>query len=174
MTPSLSRRMLLKATGTTVVSATLAGCSSSQPEPDETPADTTVIVGANGNYRFDPENLTITAGTTVAWEWKSNRHNIVVNKQPKDANWEGTPGGKGKLYHDGYRYTHSFDVPGYYHYYCNPHRSIGMVGSVTVKESSKNGGTKTNETDGGSGKTTTGSKATTTSGETTTTTGNGN
>ncbi len=142
--------MLLKATGTTVLSATLAGCANSQSKPDKTPADKTVTVGANGSVKFAPENLTITTGTTVAWEWKSANHNIVVNKQPDDANWKGTPGGKGKTYNSGYRYTHTFDVAGKYHYYCSPHRSLGMVGSVTVKQGSGNGGTKN-----GDGKTTT-------------------
>ncbi len=132
--------MLLKATGTAVVSATLAGCSGNDSsKSDEKPADKTVTVGANGSYKFDPEHLTITTGTTVAWEWKSNLHNIVVDKQPDGANWKGTPGGRGKTYNKGYRYTYTFDVAGKYHYYCNPHRSIGMVGTVTVKEGSGNG-----------------------------------
>ncbi|QDX41310.1 plastocyanin/azurin family copper-binding protein [Salarchaeum sp. JOR-1] len=31
-------------------------------------------------------------------------------------------------------YTHVFDVPGWYHYYCIPHLPAGMVGNVRVVE----------------------------------------
>jgi plastocyanin len=95
----------------------------------------TVEVGPGGRYVFVPgtdEPLEITTGTTVEWVWRSDLHNVVVDSQPADASWEGTPGGAGKTYNTGYTYTHTFEIPGEYHYWCEPHRSLGMDADVVV------------------------------------------
>lgn len=133
---------MLKATGATLVGVSLGGCLANGQggsNSDDSPADVTVTVGAGGGLKFDPENVEITTGTTVAWEWKGDNHNIVVENQPADANWNGTPGPVTEIYNQGYRYTYTFDVPGTYDYYCNPHRAAGMVGCVTVTKGKGDG-----------------------------------
>lgn len=150
MTPN-DRRTMLKATGVTLVGASLGGClanglpgsstdgttgesgdDSTDESGNDSQADVTVGVGAGDNLTFDPKDLQIRPGTTVAWEWESDTHNIVVDEQPDDANWNGTPGPVSKLYDTGYRYTHTFDVLGSYDYYCAPHKAADMTGTVAV------------------------------------------
>jgi plastocyanin len=92
----------------------------------------TVQVGPGGDLIFDPDSLTITPGTALEWVWDSDNHNIFVENQPDGGNWDGTPGGQSKLYNTGYTYSHTFDTNGEYEYYCVPHRSAGMTGTVTV------------------------------------------
>jgi hypothetical protein len=67
--------------------------------------------------------------------WESDNHNIVVDSQPEGAGWEGTEGDASALYNDGYEYSYTFETMGTYEYYCAPHQTSGMVGSITVNES---------------------------------------
>ncbi|WP_435155095.1 plastocyanin/azurin family copper-binding protein [Haladaptatus sp. DFWS20] len=140
MTSQHDRRTMLKATGSMLAVGTFAGClAGGQPgsdgkakSDDETKANTTLKIGPGGNLTFVSDDVTIHPGQTVAWEWKSDNHNIVVENQPEGANWTGTPGAQTKLYNTGYRYTHTFETVGEYEYYCQPHEAAGMVGTVTV------------------------------------------
>lgn len=98
-------------------------------------AGRTVEVGPGGRYVFEPGTdtpLEIPVGTTVEWVWRSDTHNVVVDSQPAEANWEGTSGGTSSVYDAGYTYTHTFETEGKYRYYCHPHRSLGMVADVVV------------------------------------------
>ena len=89
-----------------------------------------VIAGPNGELVFDPEEVTISPGTTVRWVWESDTHNVVPTEQPEESNWEGHP----DIENAGYEYEHTFETPGTYEYVCEPHESAGMVGSITVEE----------------------------------------
>jgi len=99
-----------------------------------------VAVGPNGNFVFDPEDITIEPGTTVNWTWESDNHNIVLENQPEESNWEGTSGPASKTYDTGHSYTHTFSTTGTYEYFCQPHKNVGMVGSVTVQEGGASSG----------------------------------
>jgi len=121
------------------------GTTAATTENEETTAATTtsggggggdatvVAVGPGGETRFDPETVTVAAGDTVRWEWDSGGHNVRPDSQPADADWSGTPGGDGDTYGDGYTYEFTFEVAGQYEYYCAPHQSLGMVGTVVVE-----------------------------------------
>lgn len=111
----------------------LAGCTSSGNQGGGGTGNS-VTVGPDGNLTFEPSELTVKTGTTVSWSWDSDRHNIMVESQPQGANWKGTDGGESKLYNTGYDYEFTFETPGTYEYYCAPHRSAGMVGTVVVEE----------------------------------------
>ncbi len=147
---------MLQATGAMLAGTSLAGClaggqigSKDESKPDEgTKADVTIEVGRGGNLTFTPENVTVHPGQTVAWEWKSDTHNIVVEDQPSDANWEGTPGSRSTLYDTGYRYTHTFETVGEYEYFCQPHNAAGMVGTITVAPPAEETTEKLTETTG--------------------------
>ncbi|QIB75070.1 plasmid stabilization protein [Halogeometricum borinquense] len=139
----VSRRAYLSRSVLAVVGFVgLSGCSgapeanSGTTETDGETPTATVSVGPDGEFVFTPgtdEPLTITAGTEVTFVWESDNHNIVVGNQPEGANWEGTPGDESELYDEGYTYEHTFDVPGEYHYWCEPHKSVGMIADIVVE-----------------------------------------
>jgi hypothetical protein len=54
---------------------------------------------------------------------------------PEDA----TPFDSGLLTEAGAEFTHTFEMPGVYHFYCAPHESVGMFGSVVVGEPDPHG-----------------------------------
>jgi len=100
---------------------------------DETGADeVTVTVGAdssNGPFAFDPPAVTVSQGTTVTFEWASDTHNLLVEEAPDGGSWEGHE----SIENAGFSVEHTFETPGVYKYYCEPHLSIGMKGVVEVK-----------------------------------------
>jgi plastocyanin len=111
-------------TTTTTTTATTA-------EPTTTAAaDAVVEVGPDASFVFEPSDLDVAVGATVRWEWRSGGHNIVVDSQPDGADWSGTAGED--TYDEGHTHTHTFDTAGTYEYYCDPHRALDMVGTVTV------------------------------------------
>ena len=103
--------------------------STETPPPDP---DQRVAVGANG-FNFDPESFEISAGDTVLWEWEGSGHNVSYDEDnvPAETDWEGDDD---SLYSEGHFHAHTFEVAGEYEYYCQPHRSSGMVGNFTVTE----------------------------------------
>lgn len=106
-----------------------------------------VIVGPGGNFTFESAEVTIAPNTTVRWVWESDNHNIVPSSQPEGANWEGTAGPPSKTYNTGHTYTHTFSTTGTYEYYCEPHRNVGMTGSVTVQQGGASSGGGEEEVD---------------------------
>ena len=123
------------ANGTAANETTASGGSSGGGGPTKE-----VIVGPGGSLVYDPADLTIANGTTVKFVWESDNHNIVVENQPEGANWEGTAGGASKTYNTGHEYSHTFDTNGTYEYFCQPHKTAGMVGTITVQDSVNSGG----------------------------------
>ncbi|NHN42320.1 halocyanin [Halorubellus sp. JP-L1] len=99
-----------------------------------------VVVGPGGDLVYEPADLEIAVGTTVNFVWESDNHNIVVENQPDDANWEGTEGEASVTYDTGHEYSHTFETTGTYDYYCQPHVGAGMEASIEVVESLDTGG----------------------------------
>ncbi|MFB6150951.1 MAG: plastocyanin/azurin family copper-binding protein [Haloarculaceae archaeon] len=111
-------------------------------------SEVTVEVGADPQaLAFAPTKLWIDPGTTVTFEWVSNGHNVVPNTQPDGAGWSGVEGAPSALYDAGHTYSHTFDTPGMYTYYCQPHEGLGMKGAIAV------GGAVPTESTGGGGST---------------------
>jgi plastocyanin len=99
----------------------------------------TVTVGPGGSLVYSPgtdEPLRIAPGTTVEFVWESDNHNIVVDSQPDEGGWEGHE----PLENTGFSYEHTFETLGTYEYYCQPHQSAGMVGTIEVVENPDAGG----------------------------------
>jgi plastocyanin len=46
---------------------------------------------------------------------------------------QGAPAWDSGLLRAGQAWTHTFDVAGDYTYFCIPHESMGMIGTITVK-----------------------------------------
>lgn len=117
----------------------------------------TTLVSGNGDYdvgmtsmAFEPETLEVEVGTTVVWQNTNSRAHTVTAYQdaiPDGAAYFATGGfdteaaareqwfqnGDGRLY-GGETFSHTVEVPGTYEYFCIPHESSGMVGTIEVTE----------------------------------------
>jgi plastocyanin len=138
-TPTATRTETETSTPTRSTTETTTGEPSSGTTSEGTSENSgevqTVDVGPGGRYLFEPGTqspLEIPVGTTVEWVWQSDTHNIAVDSQPSGSTWEGTPGGAGSVYNSGYTHTHTFETEGEYHYWCTPHRSLGMEADIVV------------------------------------------
>jgi plastocyanin len=83
-----------------------------------------VTVRMEDNF-FDPANITVEPGTTVTWvQSGSNPHTTTSY----DGLWDSgmIEGGSGGTF------SFTFEEPGTFDYFCIPHESLGMIGSVTV------------------------------------------
>ncbi|WP_013321254.1 plastocyanin [Gloeothece verrucosa] len=96
----------------------------------------TVKMGSdNGALKFQPEKLTIKAGDTVKWvNNKLSPHNAVFDSAKVPGDVSATKiSHKALVFAPGESFTTTFDQPGTYTYYCEPHRGAGMVGTITVE-----------------------------------------
>lgn len=95
------------------------------------PASTQPTVTAQGaqvtirmvNNSFQPANLEVTAGTTVTW---LNEDAAPHTATAKDHAWDSG------IFNRGQSWSHTFDQPGTYDYYCVVHP--GMTGIVRVTD----------------------------------------
>ncbi|MGH8272634.1 MAG: cupredoxin domain-containing protein [Gammaproteobacteria bacterium] len=107
--------------------------------PTTTAATTTATVGMTNTLKFTPQTITVHVGDTVVWKNGSDLTHTVTDV-PKLASKAGDatlPKGA-KSFNSGYinpgkSYSHTFTVPGTYHYFCIPHEALGMTGVVIVK-----------------------------------------
>jgi len=88
----------------------------------------TVEVGAQGNggpNAFAPPAIHVDVGTTVQFEWTGDGlHNVVEENEEYSS---GTP-----VQAAGVNFEHTFEESGISNYYCDPHESAGMKGSVVI------------------------------------------
>ncbi len=99
----------------------------------------TVVIGMTDSLDYDPVKVTINAGETVLWK-NTSAIPHTVTADPKlvknQANVELPEGAKtfnsgNMLVEETFR--HTFEVPGYYKYFCIPHEEFGMIGEIEVK-----------------------------------------
>ncbi len=57
-----------------------------------------------------------------------------MRSKPDGAQWEGTPGDASDTYPEGYEHVFRFETPGEYVYFCAPHQTLGLEGSITVTD----------------------------------------
>jgi len=143
---AVSRRGFLRTAAGTAAAGGAAGAGAGTAAGQSTEE---VIVGPDGSLVFDPATVNVAPGDTVHWVWESDNHNIVVDSQPDEANWEGTEGDENTLYNTDHEYEFTFEVEGTYEYFCQPHLSAGMVGEIVVSEGG--GGDGGDGGDGGGG-----------------------
>jgi plastocyanin len=100
--------------------------------PPASLAQKTVNVEMTSGLRFDPPDVLIQAGDTVLW---TNTSTIIPHTASAE---EGQPGGFNSGYFPrkwlfpGDTFQFTFTTPGVYNYFCLPHKSLAMVGRVTV------------------------------------------
>lgn len=89
-----------------------------------------------GESAFVPANLTVQEGDTVRWTWQSDNHNVVSGVP-----FTATGAFESLVQNVGGTFEVRFDrrllnahpaANNRYHYYCEPHAAMGMVGSVRV------------------------------------------
>jgi plastocyanin len=81
-----------------------------------------------GNNRFEPANVTVPVGTTVTWNWVGGFHNVMPTGNPAFT-------GSGNPVAAPHTFSHTFNSPGTYLYFCVVHGSPsgGMRGTVVVQ-----------------------------------------
>jgi plastocyanin len=84
------------------------------------------------NVFFFPANITINVGDTVTWTDRQGNHDTVSGASG-DANgvWNSNDQYH-RLMTPGETFSHTFNVPGTFPYYCTPHWTFGMIGTVRV------------------------------------------
>ena len=92
---------------------------------DDGSKEYTVTVDST-NLRFYPESLTINEGDSVRFMWGGEflPHNSVEENGVFDS---GDPEREVD-----YLYTFTYEQAGSYNFFCEPHESVGMEGSITV------------------------------------------
>ncbi|MDY6817185.1 MAG: plastocyanin/azurin family copper-binding protein [Halobacteriales archaeon] len=134
---AISRRRALRTLGG-ALSLTLAGCSGS--------ASTSRTVEMTDDLQFKPASVTVKQGTTVTWEnVGSVGHTVTAYADgiPDGATYFASGGFESErtarqrvtagLIAAGETFEHTFERSGTYEYFCIPHESSGMTGSVQVK-----------------------------------------
>jgi plastocyanin len=114
----------------------LSACSSPEPGAVE------MVQG----QRFDPANITIKAGGTVTWVNESDEAHTVTaygDEIPEDAPYFASGDASNEteardslsegLLESGETFEVTLDRPGTYEYYCIPHESSGMKGTIVVE-----------------------------------------
>jgi plastocyanin/predicted lipoprotein with Yx(FWY)xxD motif len=90
----------------------------------------------DGGHHFDPHVVWVETGGSVTWTLESGAHSTTAYhpdadkplRIPADArSWN-----SGVLSNEGATFSHTFEQEGVYDYFCIPHESMGMLGSVIV------------------------------------------
>lgn len=104
--------------------ALLVACSEHQDPM--TPGGDDVEVIELRNFEFSRPELHVAPGTTVRWvNTTSNFHTVTPDGHSTWTEWQTTG--------EGQTFEVTFDEAGTYPYYCMPHRSLGMTGTVIVE-----------------------------------------
>lgn len=86
----------------------------------------TVDIELTASNTFSPDDVTITTGTTVVWtNGSATFHTITPDGHSE---WQ-----RVTMNQDGETFSHTFNTAGTFDYYCEPHRGIGMTGTITVQ-----------------------------------------
>lgn len=96
---------------------------------------------------FDPEGVSVEAGTTVTFENTSSEpHTVTAYERdiPPGADYFASGGAESEaeareeladgLLAEGESYRVTFTEPGTYRYFCIPHEGAGMRGTISVEE----------------------------------------
>jgi plastocyanin len=114
---------------------------------EDVPDDADHVIDMNA-VAFEPAELTVSQGDTVAWTHAAGEAHSVSAYQddiPEDAEYWASGGfesedaartgwenGQGAV-QSGQSYIHIFETTGTHEYFCIPHEAAGMVGSITVE-----------------------------------------
>ncbi len=106
----------------------LAGCTeTSSGDQFETPpmVDGAYVITMTADFKYLPKFAEVPAGSTVVFVNDSGSHNVVPEGHTA---WQGTPVSS----ETGEHLRITINEPGDYDYFCQPHKSLGMVGTLRV------------------------------------------
>lgn len=93
---------------------------------DEDPGEEVVEIHLTAGNQFDPSSVTISVGTTVRWINDTSTFHTIT---PSDhSEWS-----RQEMNSAGQEFEHTFQSTGTFDYFCEPHESFGMTGSITVQ-----------------------------------------
>ena len=101
------------------------------PAADTYPATGEVEAVLSLDNNFVPQTVTVVAGTEVRWDNNGrNGHNVLPESDPQTTTW----GVQVEQFQPGDSYSHLFDTPGTFVYYCSIHgtSTAGMFGTIIV------------------------------------------
>jgi plastocyanin len=140
-----TRRAFLR-DGAAVVGTSVAGATTVATRPAVAQSATEHLVEMPDSLVFDPASLTVAPGDTVVWRTTGNvGHSVTAYEDdlPEGAEYFASGGfGSESAARRAYprgdvpaggEYRHSFEVEGDYEYFCIPHESVGMVGTIRVR-----------------------------------------
>ena len=138
-TESYGRRAILRVCGAMLATIGTAGCLNGQSSTNQT-------VTMTDGFAFEPETATVETGQTVRWTNTSSVDHTVTAYEDEipdgaayfaSGGFESERAARNRVNEDliapGEEYEHTFEQPGTYGYFCIPHESSGMVGTVRVK-----------------------------------------
>jgi len=83
----------------------------------------TVLVG---NYAFNPQNVNITVGDTVEWQWVDGAHTTTSDSLTGGNVWNANITSATPVF------KFVITAPGVHSYHCIPHIAMGMTGTITA------------------------------------------
>lgn len=87
-------------------------------------------------HHYKPHIVWVETGGTVTWQLESGSHDTVAyhsdNDRPLRMPEAAEPWNSDLLTEEGATFTKTFETEGVYDYFCSPHESVGMVGTVIV------------------------------------------
>jgi plastocyanin len=110
------------------------GLSTSDGSSDDSVPEDVVVIDTDPagvtalDNSFRPENIEVAPGTKVVWTNKGRNEHNVLHVDSDD--W----GVEVDDFQPGATYSHTFDEPGVYRYYCSIHGTTdaGMIGTIVV------------------------------------------
>jgi plastocyanin len=133
----VSRRAFLGGLGAVSIAMLIACGGSASATPTTNPA--APVVQLTDDNRYSPSTLTVAKGTSVTFQNVSTMVHTATDDPAKAVNKsdavlpEGAPAWDSGLLQPGQSWTHTFDAVGTYHYFCIPHETLGMLGTITVQ-----------------------------------------
>ncbi len=118
--------MRILAASLLVAAIMLAGCTGSSGADAVTPDqddEGRYIIKMLPSNKFSPANAKVPVGATVVWINEGGSHNT----QSEDGLWASEVGGA-----KGEHFSHTFEEAGSFGYFCMPHHSLGMIGTIHV------------------------------------------
>ena len=108
-----------------VIASALAVACSQHTDPTGPDVEPDVVIELR-NFEFSDAEVHVSAGSTVRWRnTTSTYHTVTPDGHTAWSEWQTTS--------DGETFDVRFDDPGTYDYYCSPHHSIGMTGTIVVE-----------------------------------------
>ncbi len=80
------------------------------------------------NFAFTPQDINITVGDTVEWQWVEGTHTTTSDENTGPDVWDSPISSSVPVF------SVVITTDGIHGYHCIPHQSLGMIGTITASE----------------------------------------